>query len=135
MISETMRKELENEFKGLKTVETLSPSFIKGIKVKGYRLSQSEKETLAFHYLNYGLDLNNTVECSEIIETDREIERDIKETEKKVKQFEKTLSRLNDEDMTGYVHDNDYYEVEVILEGIDYMGASEYAKYWFRTRF
>ena len=137
MLSETMLKELKEEIDsyGFKSIETLSKEFIKGITLKGYRLSQAEKESIAFHYLNDDLDLNDFDAVEKIVLFDRKCEKEFKEEEKRIKQFEKTLSRLVGEDMSGYVHNEDYYEYEVIIEGINYCGASEYAKYWFRTRF
>ena len=135
MLSKAMLKELENEFKDTIGLETVSEAFVSEIKVKGLRLSQDEKELLALSYLNDGLDLNNETDKKELVLFNRKIEEDIKKEEKAIKQFEKTLSRLVGEDMDGYVHDSDYYEYEVIVDGINYCGAVEYAKYWYRTRF
>ena len=137
MLNETIKKELEAEISSmnLTSVEDIDKSFIQGIKLSGYRLSREEKEGLAFEAVNFGLDLNNYDAVVKSIEFSRKLRREEQELEAKIKQFEKTLGRLCDEDMTGYVHTEDYYEFEVICDGIEYMGASEYAKYWFRTRF
>ena len=137
MLSETMMKELKAEIEsyGFTSVETLSKDFINGITLKGYRLSKKEKESIAFEYLNNDLDLNNYDEVERVVLTDRKFEKELKEEEKKIKQFEKTLGRLLDENMDGYVHNEDYYEYETIMEGINYCGAVKYAKYWYNTRF
>ena len=137
MLEESIRKELEAEFGGMNlvSVEDIDDDFISGIKLKGYRLSREEKETLAFQAVNFDLDLSDEIAVAEVVEFDRESHREFVEAEKKIKQFEKTLGRLCDEDMTGYVHGSGYYTYETISEGIEYMGAVEYAKYWFRTRF
>lgn len=137
MLSKAQKEELKAEIDsyGFKPLESLPNGFIDGITLKGYRLSKSEKESIAFHYLNDNLDLNNYAEVEKIVLFDRKLANELKEEEKKIKQFEKTLGRLADENMEGYVHESDYYEYGVIIDGINYLGAVEYAKYWYRTRF
>ena len=137
MLSKQQLKELKEEIDsyGFKSTETLSEEFINGITLKGYRLSKKEKESIAFDYLNFGLDLNNYEEVEKVVLKDREDAKAFKEEEKRIKQFEKTLSRLSEENMDGYVHGGSFEHYSIIMDGINYCGAVEYAKYWYRTRF
>ena len=137
MISEAMKKELKAEFDSMNliTVEDIEEDFIQGIKLSGYRLSREEKETIAFQAVNFDLDVADENAVADVVEFERKCQREFVAEQKAIKQFEKTLGRLSDEDLTGYVHGSDYYTYETIVEGIEYMGAVKYAKFWFRTRF
>ena len=90
MLSKEQINQLEAEVEayGFKSIETLSEEFINGITLKGYRLSKKEKESIAFNYLNFGLDLNNYEAVEKVVLKDRKFERELKEEEKRIKQFE-----------------------------------------------
>ena len=105
------------------------------IKVPGMRISMEEKHTLFFHKMEWGAHIEDSDVAEDIILNDRRMEEECKKAQEEIECFEKELSKLSGEDQTGYVDDAFFYEYETIREGIDYLGAKDYAEYWFRTRF
>ena len=105
------------------------------IRVPGMRLSMEEKHTLFYHKMEWGAHIEDEDVAMDIVLNDRRMEEECKKAQEKIDCFEKELTRLSGEDQTGCVSDAPFYEYETICEGIEYLGAKEYADFWFRTRF
>ena len=134
-MSEEVLKMLENEFKDQEFVNEFDETFLKWIKVKGLRLSTEEKETIAFYGANFDLDLNDENKVRELVLDHRKDKEELKKQLKEEEKFNKELSRLAGEDLGNYCNEVGFYNYELIYDGINYMGAKEYARYWYNTRF
>ena len=102
------------------------------ITVKGYRLSKDEKDSLCF-YIFMGMIENTQSGKEKMLLFERKTARELAEQEKQEKIFLKELKRLHGESANS-IWDYGYDNACDILDGIEYMGAKAYAKYWFNTR-